>query len=46
MEYYSAIKNKNNAIFSNMEGIRDLILSEVSQKIKDNNHTISLLSGI
>ena len=34
MEYYLAIK-RINAICSNMDGTRDIILSEVSQKEKD-----------
>ena len=33
MEYYSAIKKEqNNAICSNMDGLKIIILSEVSQK--------------
>ena len=47
VEYYSAIKKKNNAICSNMDGTRDetLILSEVSQKEKDKYYMITLISG-
>ena len=44
MEYYSTIKNNNNnAIFSNMDELETLILSEVSQKEKDKYHMISLV---
>ena len=47
MEYYSAIKRtQNNAICSNMDATRILILSEVSQKEKDRYHIISLICGI
>ena len=47
MEYYSTIK-KNGIMPSAatwME-LETLILSEVSQKEKDKNHMISLISGI
>ena len=43
MEYYSAIKRQTNAIFSNMDGTRDFIPSEVSQKENDKYHMISLI---
>ena len=46
VEYYSAIKKRNNAICSNMDGPRDYRLSEVSQKEKDKYHMISLTCGI
>ena len=46
MEYYSAIKRTNNVICSNMDGTRGFILSEVSQKVKDKYHMISLIFGI
>ena len=39
-------KEQNNAICSNMDGTRDSILSEVSQREKDKYHTILLMSGI
>ena len=47
MEYYSAIKKKKIMPFAAtcME-LKTLILSEVSQKVKDKYHMISLISGI
>ena len=39
-------KQQNNAICSNMDGPRDIILSEVSQTEKDKYHMISLICGI
>ena len=39
-------KEQNNAIWSNMDGPRDYILSEVSQKEKDKYHMILLICGI
>ena len=39
-------KEQTNAICSNMDGTRDSILSEVSQKEKDKYHMISLICGI
>ena len=47
MEYYSAIKKNEIMPFAStwME-LEILILSEVSQKEKDKDHTISLISGI
>ena len=36
MEYYSALKKEwNNAICNNMDGLRDIILSKVSQRKKN-----------
>ena len=32
MEYYSAIKRMNHAIYSNMDGLEVVILSEVTQR--------------
>ena len=46
MEYYSAIKEQNNAICSNMDELESLLPSEVSQKEKDKYHMISLIFGI
>ena len=47
MEYYSAIKkNKIIPFIATWMELETLILSEVSQKEKDNNHMISLISGI
>ena len=47
MEYYSAIKKNDIMPFAatQME-LETLILSEVSQKEKDQYHMISLISGI
>ena len=47
MEYYSAVKKNNTMPFAAtwME-LETLILSEVSQKKKDKNHMISLITGI
>ena len=42
MEYYTAVKGMNKAIFSNMDGPEIIILSELSQKEKDKYHMISL----
>ena len=47
MEYYSAIKKeRSNAIYSNIEDLEMIILSEVSQKEKDKHCMISLNCGI
>ena len=46
MEYYSAIKRQTNAICSNMDGTRNSILSEISQKEKDKYHMMSFICGI
>ena len=47
MEYYSAIKrNKIMPFAATWMELETLILSEVSQKEKDNYHMISLISGI
>ena len=44
MDYYSAIKNNEMIPFAAMWLPLDiLILSEVSQKVKDKNHMISLI---
>ena len=32
MEYYSAIKEQNFAVFSNMEGLEDNMLHEINQR--------------
>ena len=45
MEYYSAIKKKNNAICSNMDGIRDS-QTKWSKKEKDKYNMISLICRI
>ena len=47
MEYYSAIKKKDLMPFAAtwME-LETLILSEMSQKDKDKDHMISLITGI
>ena len=47
MEYYSAIKKNKIMLFAAtwMEQ-KTLVLSEVSQKEKDKQHMISLISGI
>ena len=47
MEYYSAIK-KNDILppAATWMELETLILNEVSQKEKDKNHMISLISGI
>ena len=47
MEYHSAIKKNNIMPFipTWME-LETLILSEISQKVKDKCHMISLISGI
>ena len=47
MEYYSAIKKKDIMPFaaSWME-LETVILSEISQKVKDKCHMISLITGI
>ena len=47
MEYYSAIKrNKIMPFAATWMELETLILSEISQKEKDDYHMISLLSGI
>ena len=47
MEYYSAIKkNKTMPFAATWMELETLILSEISEKVKDRYHTISLLSGI
>ena len=47
MEYYSAIKkNKIMPFAATWLELNTLILSEVSQKEKDDYHMISLMSGI
>ena len=43
MEYYSAIKRMKSCHCSNMDGPRIIILSEVIQKEKDNNHYITYM---
>ena len=45
MEYYSAVKKWNNAIFGNMDGPRDYH-TKWSQKEKDKYHMISFTHGI
>ena len=42
MECYSAIKGRNNAIFSNMDGPRNYHI-KWSQSVKDKYHMISLV---
>ena len=42
----SCEKERNNAICSNMDGPKIIILSEVSQTEKDKHHMISLICGI
>ena len=39
-------KEQNNAIFSNMDDLETVILSEASQTEKDKYHMISLICGI
>ena len=47
MEYYSATKkNKIMAFAATWMEPETLILSEVSQKVKDKYHKISLISGL
>ena len=47
MQYYSAIKkNKIMPFAATWMELDPLILSEVSQKEKDKNHMISLISGV
>ena len=47
MEYYSAIqKNEIMPLAETWMELETLILSEVSQKEKDNYHMISLISGV
>ena len=47
MEYYSATeKNKIMPFAATWMELETLILSEISEKVKDRYHTISLLSGI
>ena len=47
MEYYSAIKKNEIMPFAaTWLELETLILSEVSQKEKDKNHIISLISGV
>ena len=47
MEYYSAVKNdKIMLLAATWMEMETLILSEVSQKEKDKDHTIPLISGI
>ena len=47
MEYYSSIKRTNNAIYSNMDGPREIIiLSEGSQREKGKYHMIPHIHGI
>ena len=46
MEYYSAIKKKIMPFAATWMELETLILSEVSQKEKDNYPMISLISGI
>ena len=47
MEYYSAIKqNKTMPFGATRMELKTLILSEISQKEKDQYHMISLISGI
>ena len=43
---YSHKKEHNNVICSNMDGSRDLILNEVSQKEKDKYLMITFISAI
>ena len=47
MEYYSAIKkNKIMPFAATWMELETLLLSEVSQKVKDKYHMISSISGI
>ena len=46
MEYYSAIKEWNFAICSNIDGLRGHYGTEVSQTVKANYYMISLICGI
>ena len=47
MEYYSVIKkNKTMPFAATWMQLEILILSEISQKEKDKNHIIALISGI
>ena len=43
MQYYSAIKKRNFAICSNMDGLGEFMLSEISQTEKDKYCMISLI---
>ena len=46
MEYYSAIKKRNLAIFNNMDDLEGIRLSEISQTEKDKYYMISLICGL
>ena len=46
MEYYSAKKNEIMSFAARWMDLEMIILSEVSQKGKDNYHRISLICGI
>ena len=46
MEYYSAIKNKIIPFAATWMNPEIIIMSEVSQKKKDNYHMLSLIYGI
>ena len=46
MEYYSAIKKNDFSILAaTWTGLKEIMLSEISQVEKDNNHMVSLISG-
>ena len=45
IEYYSAIKRRNNAIFSNMDGLRDYPTKCIKSE-RDKYHMIPLTCGI
>ena len=44
MEYYSAVKKKN-TLCDNMDGLENIMLSEISQEVRDKYHMISPLTG-
>ena len=47
MEYYAAVKKEGIPTFcGSMEELETIMLSEISQSVKDKYHIISLISGI
>ena len=46
MENYSAIQKQNLANCTTWTGLKDIMLSEISQPEKDKYHMISLICGI